>query len=97
MNGNFPIFVNDPDSTLYPSAKEFPKLRFLEYGRCTGTTCFLYNISKGDQVEVLIDLNENGVFDLGTSDRLLVDSKPAGTHCLAWDDLDGLGDVVLAG
>ena len=27
----------------------------------------------------------------------MVDNKPAGTHCLAWDDLDGLGDLVVNG
>jgi hypothetical protein len=97
VNGNFPIFVSEPDSIIYQSAKEKPKLTFLEYDRCSGSTCFLYNISKGGQIEILLDLNENGVFDPGTSDRILVDSKPAGTHCLAWDDLDGLGDLVLVG
>jgi len=95
--GEFPIFFNDPDPNIYPSASRIPELRFLEYDRCSGSTCFLYSITKGGQIEVLIDLNENGVFDPGTSDRLLVDNQPAGTHCLAWDDLDGLGGLVAAG
>ncbi|KAA3642577.1 MAG: T9SS C-terminal target domain-containing protein [Bacteroidetes bacterium] len=97
VDGEFPIFVNNPDTNIYPSAGELPRLNFLEYDRCSGSTCFLYNITKGGQVEILIDMNENGTFDPGTSDRLLVDNKPAGTHCLAWDDLDGLGDLVVAG
>ncbi|MEQ8908791.1 MAG: hypothetical protein RIC95_06340 [Vicingaceae bacterium] len=95
--GEFPIFVSPPDTVEYPSASDLPELTFLEYDRCSGSTCFLYNISKGGQVEILIDLNENGTFDPNTSDRLLVDNQPAGTHCLAWDDLDGLGDLVVAG
>lgn len=97
VTGDFPIFWNDPDPSLFPSATVEPDLKLFEYNVCLGSTCFLYETTKSGQIEVLLDFNNNGVFDDNTRDRILVDQKPAGTHCMAWDGLDGLGNPVVLG
>ena len=95
--GEFPIFWNDPDVSLYENAELSPTLTFFDFDRCAGSTCFLYEITKGGQIEVLLDFNQNGVYDPNSEDVLLVDFKPAGLHCLPWNSEDGYGNAVTSG
>ena len=45
----------------------------------------------------MLDFNGNGVYDPNTQDVLLVDNKPAGLHCLPWNEQDGYGNSIVAG
>ena len=84
------IFLNDPDSTQFPTGS---------VGHVTGvvletcgqdTNCIDVTVTKAGQVEITL------VFPNGTS-KTLVQTVTAGSNCIVWDGTNGLGNVVGAG
>ncbi|WP_298116272.1 DUF11 domain-containing protein, partial [Flavobacterium sp.] len=99
LANGFKIFLNLPDSTLYPTAAIPSPPTFLNpaISGC-GPYNIGYNISQPGDVRLVIDLNGVPGFQLGSSDRLIeAFGVLAGNNTLSWDGLDGLGNPVADG
>lgn len=95
ISGEFPIFFNNPDPVLYPSATLIPDASFERYTNAYGVNCFEIYANKAGKVEILIDLfGFDFTYSPLTADVLLSEEVTAGTNCLIWDGLSGLGAVV---
>jgi gliding motility-associated-like protein len=93
------LFLRDPDHTAFPNGL----LQFLNspitLTRCAiDSVCINMNLTKKSDVTILIDRNNNGVYDPGTADRqLFFPSTPQGQNCLCWNAKDGLGNYIPPG
>ncbi|RYZ96773.1 MAG: T9SS type A sorting domain-containing protein [Sphingobacteriaceae bacterium] len=91
------VFLNDPDITVYPSGSILANAITISSTpfNCNSTSVtFNYNLTQGGIVEVLLDFNNNGVFDYNTRDRILAQTLAAGAQSVVWDLKDGLGNTV---
>ncbi|WP_395043054.1 DUF11 domain-containing protein, partial [Flavobacterium sp.] len=98
LNG-FKVFLNIPDSAVYPVASIPSNPSFLNPA-LTGCGPYLvrYNTSENGDVRLFFDLNGTPGFQAGTSDRIIeVYGVTAGNNTISWDGLDGLGNVVPDG
>ncbi|MES2864940.1 MAG: DUF11 domain-containing protein, partial [Bacteroidota bacterium] len=98
LNG-FKVFLNNPDSNLYPIASVPAAPTFLNPAitNC-GPYLIRFNISEAGDVKLFFDLNGVSGYQNGTSDRIIeAFSLPAGNNSISWDGLDGLGNVVNDG
>uniref|UniRef100_UPI003750C44C DUF7507 domain-containing protein n=1 Tax=Flavobacterium sp. TaxID=239 RepID=UPI003750C44C len=98
LNG-FKVFLNNPDSVLYPVSSIPAAPTFLSP---TITLCGPYrvnfNISEPGDVKLFFDLNGVSGFQTGTTDRMLeLTGLFAGNNFIIWDGLDGFGNPVLDG
>ncbi len=104
----YPIYLNDPDATLYPSGT-FGQLisDSIDLVGCVESGLyFKVGTTKVGVVEVLLDQDQTsgiGIYDPGTADRLLsiyVDDQISDQNpneyirYIPWDGLDGLGSAV---
>ena len=107
LSPEFPIFLNDPDHEVYPSAeaygrfikdeiKECPRL----FG-CPGNYYFHVAVEKKGRIEMILDFNKNGKFDPNTRDRVITQLfKPYDNELdplirdIFWDGNDGLGEQI---
>ncbi|MEJ8802336.1 T9SS type A sorting domain-containing protein [Pontibacter sp. H249] len=105
VNSDYPEyfnFVTNPDPEIWPSATA-PTFTVNVQPFCINSTTdrggvtFTGNSSESSTFIVLIDLNNNGVYDPGTADVLLEKTGPAGNKVITWDGLNGLGQVVPKG
>jgi len=102
------LFLNDPDSLVYPSGEygtlnQIPELHVCEE---EGDACILIEATKSGQIEVLVDLDKNSgdfIYDGNTRDVLIsFDIQPALNEtapyqrCIPWDGKDGFGNSVSA-
>ena len=99
INPEYPVFLQNPDSTLWPSGRgpirlvEAPKLIF-----CAGRGYFIrLAVNKGQEAEVLLDLNGVPGYQAGTSDRILLVALQTGVNLIPWDGTDGLGAIYIVG
>lgn len=96
------IFLNTPDSLLYPYPKTTPSLTVsnsqqdLITGCITTGYCINFTTSKPGQAEVKLDLDAVPGFQTGGRDVLVIGNVVPGTNCLQWDGLDGLGDTAFS-
>lgn len=94
------IFLNEPDPVLFPDG-ECGQIIPASTFRCVGDQGFCLDVSvtKPGQVNVIIDFDQNGRFDAGTFDVLLVEEfDQAGlSDCILWDGLRGDGSPVAFG
>ncbi|MFV8360867.1 MBG domain-containing protein, partial [Flavobacterium sp. LS1P3] len=98
LNG-YKVFLNNPDSNLYPVASIPAAPTFLNPAiiNC-GPYLIRFNISEPGDVKLLFNLNGVSGYQAGTSDRILEAlSLPVGDNSISWDGLDGLGNVVNDG
>lgn len=106
------IFLNDPDSSAFPSGNfgvfnltnDLPNVK-----GCGGGAGYDINLSvtREGTIEILLDMDTTtgaGVFDAGTADRLLAyevnalpGESPPFTRSFAWDGLDGFGNPLGTG
>lgn len=99
-----PVFLNNPDESIYPSGiiGTFASSPF--FVSCDGNAAEIYvEVTKRGQVEVLLDFNNSGdnFYTPGTADRVLAFKIEPELGELApflrripWDGKDGLGSPV---
>lgn len=95
----YPVFLNEPDPTAYPTGTP-GSITYLDVAGChaDGNFCIEVNATKVGEINVYIDFNGNGTYDEGTVDRYFpFHNETAGTICVPWDGLDGLGHPIGAG
>lgn len=101
----YPIFLNNPDSLIYPTGR-IPDLTISEVeARDCGEYVVRVEINAAGFVEALLDLNPTGEYEPGTRDVLLnggfvpapVAPAITSTVYIPWDGLDGLGNPVPQG
>ncbi|MEL6865610.1 MAG: hypothetical protein AAFP19_14380 [Bacteroidota bacterium] len=105
----YPVFLNDPDPTVYPSGTFGEMLTdSIELIGCATTGYwFKITVTETGLIEILLDQNQGvgsvGIYTPGTADRLLAldvqdqsnDNTPDTlTRYVPWDGLDGLGNTV---
>ncbi|MDI5951098.1 MBG domain-containing protein [Flavobacterium yafengii] len=98
LNG-FKVFLNNPDSNLYPIASIPAAPTFLNPAiiNC-GPYLVRFNISEAGDVKLFFDLNGVSGYQNGTNDRIIeAYGLPTGDNSVSWDGLDGLGNVVNDG
>lgn len=94
------IFLSEPDPAVYPNG-ECGELSVAPFFTCTGpgTYCLEVDVTRPGQVEVVIDINQNNVYDSGIDRRILhrfAEGEPL-SACLDWDGLLGDGTPIDAG
>jgi gliding motility-associated-like protein len=93
----YKIFLNDPDSIVYPSGNLGMFTAPISFTGCPGTHCINVSTNKSGAIQLLIDLNGIPGYQIGTADLLIVQNVNAGTTCIPWNGLNGLGQVVANG
>ncbi len=93
----YKIFLNDPDSIVYPSGILGGFTAPLSFSGCPGNHCINVSTSKSGAIQLLIDLNGIPGYQIGTADILIVQNVSAGLSCIPWNGIDGLGNPVAAG
>ncbi|MDQ3016879.1 MAG: hypothetical protein M3R25_09220, partial [Bacteroidota bacterium] len=94
------VFLNDPDITLYPSSLSQCGAVTLLNVSCEAPDSFCINVgvTRPGQVDIILDFNQNGVFDMNSQDVLIVDIFPvADTACFPWNGLKGDGTPIAFG
>ncbi|MGH1436798.1 MAG: T9SS type A sorting domain-containing protein [Lewinella sp.] len=94
------VFLAPPDPAVFPDG-ECGELTVAPFFNCAGSEayCLDVTVTQPGQVEVILDINENGVFDIDIDRRLLhrfLPGQPLST-CLSWDGLLGDGTPVDPG
>lgn len=98
----YKIFLNDPDSSLYPTQKVHSGIvgNAEIITDCTGFTDIKLKVSKDGTVEILIDINPKPGADQEDI-KYVVDVKanPGGDgyNHIYWNGLDGVGNPVING
>ncbi len=95
----YPIFLNDPDISEFPSGISGSIVEPVTLEQCgagVGIWCINIHVDKDAVAEILLDFNQNGVFDAG-SDVMMIENLSAGRNCIEWDGTDGGGTPLLDG
>ncbi|MEZ5039122.1 MAG: hypothetical protein R2828_04495 [Saprospiraceae bacterium] len=98
------IFLNEPDIFLFPDGV-CGELSVSTNFLCGDTEgyCIPVDVTRPGQVEVILDFNQNGVYDPELGDVILIHDFEEGddfSTCIPWDGLKGdgtpagLGDIV---
>ncbi len=96
------IFLNEPDTVIYPYPKTTPSIQLANSGSVLVTGCITtgycinVNTSKPGQTEIKLDLDAVPGFQAGGRDVLVYGIVGIGDNCVPWDGLDGLGDTALS-
>ncbi len=94
------IFLNDPDNTEFPSSiNQCGDVALLGVD-CISPDSFCINVgvTKPGQVEVIMDFNNNGIYDPDTTDVILaMYFQTADTVCIPWNGLKGDGTPIAFG
>ncbi|MEO6132136.1 MAG: T9SS type A sorting domain-containing protein [Saprospiraceae bacterium] len=99
-NADYMAFLSEPDPILYPSSLSQCGSVSLLSVSCVaaGSYCINVGVTKPGQVEVILDFNNNGLFDPNTQDVLLAMIYPVpDTACIPWNGLKGDGSQIAFG
>ena len=86
----YKIFLNDPDSTQFPTGSVGHVTSLVLQTCGQDTNCIEITVTKSGQVEIVL------VFPTGPNITIVQDVN-AGTNCVAWNGLDGNGLLVPTG
>ncbi|MGB4846939.1 MAG: hypothetical protein WBP41_03425, partial [Saprospiraceae bacterium] len=99
-NADHQTFLNDPDNILFPSSISQCGSVSLQSVSCQSPNSYCINVgvTKPGQVEVILDFNQNGIYDLNSQDVLIaMFYVTADTVCIPWNGLKGDGSMILFG
>ena len=88
----FPIFLNDPDSSEFPSGAIGVVSTPLGINDLASLDITV-NVTQPGQVELILDFDDDGGFTPGR-DRVFFQDVSAGDNAIAWDGLDGAGATI---
>jgi hypothetical protein len=94
------VFLNDPDNTEFPSSLSQCGDVSLLGVDCitTDSFCIKVGVTKPGQVEVILDFNNNGIYDINTTDVILaMFFDVPDTVCIPWNGLKGDGSPIAFG
>lgn len=97
FTNGFKVFLNLPDSTIYPTASIplLPKFINPAISGCGPTYAIRFDVPESGDIKILFNLNGIPGYQPGTSDRILeLFNVAAGYNEAQWDGLDGLGNNV---
>ena len=96
-NADHMVFLNDPDNLEFPSSlSQCGDVALLGVScEIPDSFCINIGVTQAGQVEVILDFNNNGIYDLNTTDVLLVEFfNSADTVCIPWNGLKGDGSQI---
>ena len=96
QNG-FKVFLNQPDSSIYPIASVplLPKFINPAISGCGPMYAIRFDAPESGDIKIFFNLNGVPGYQAGTTDRILeLFNVPAGYNEAQWDGLDGLGNNV---
>ena len=99
-NADHQVFLNDPDNIAFPSSINQCGDVALISVSCVIPDSFCINIgvTQPGQVEVILDFNNNGIYDENSTDVILAYFfTAADTVCIPWDGLKGNGAPIAFG
>ncbi len=79
---DYPIFLNDPDSIIYPSGVVGKINSFSVTGCNASDLCINVDATQARQVEIVMDFQNY-------TDRTMVQTVNKGANCISWDGYDG--------
>ncbi|MBP6385482.1 MAG: DUF11 domain-containing protein, partial [Pseudarcicella sp.] len=96
LANGYKLFLNPPDSTLYPKGTIPGNPKFLDPAMVgCGPYTLNYTLPEAGDVKIYFDLNGTPGYQAGTSDLVLEDfNRPAGVNTINWNGNDGLGSPV---
>jgi hypothetical protein len=86
------IFLNDPDNTEFPSSlDQCGELALIGVDCITADSfCINVGVTKPGQVEIILDFNNNGIYDFDSTDVILaMFFDVPDTVCIPWNGLKG--------
>ncbi|MBI4649375.1 MAG: gliding motility-associated C-terminal domain-containing protein [Bacteroidia bacterium] len=94
----YKVFLNDPDSLCFPSGNIGLFSAPSTFTGCTPEDyCINVSVDNDGIVEVMLNLNGIAEYQANSADVLLIDTIPAGTTCIPWNGINGLGALVPPG
>lgn len=101
-NFQYPLFISDPDPTIWATTTPPSASLLINYQEKTppatgGEATVDLTISLPAVVDVLIDLNENAIYDVGTDVIISEKYDAPGTYQIYWDGEDATGTPVTKG
>ncbi len=95
------IFLNPPDTKIWPFPKVLPSLGNINSASVDLITgcisigyCVNITATKKGEVTVVLDLDGTPGYQAGGRDRQIISLLDAGKNCVPWDGFDGLGDTA---
>jgi hypothetical protein len=101
--GDFPefkIFLNDPDSLIYPTGAFGKVCDVQTNSKCDGSVDFLIKVNKPGKVELNIDIDPQGINngeDVTLNADVIGSSGCSIWDTIKWNGLDGLGQLLING
>jgi hypothetical protein len=87
-NPQYAIFVNDPDSTIFPTGS-VGTIKSITLSECgSSSNCIMVDVTQAGYVDLTL------TFSNGTSVQLATTNVVAGENCISWNGLDGNGNTV---
>ncbi len=94
------VFLSEPDPILFPDG-ECGDITVAPYFQCVGENayCLDVSVSEPGQLELVIDVNDNNIYDEGIDRRLFHRFNPGQSldQCMYWDGFLGDGTTVGPG
>ena len=99
LNRKNKIFLNTPDSTIFPARGLTRSVSPAFIQKCSDTVqCIIVDLNRASSATVFLEINGIPGFQESSSDRLI--SAPnlnKGVNCIPWDGTDGLGNPLTNG
>lgn len=97
VGNEYKLFMNNPDILAYPTGDATPPV--LTMGSlsvaCGATSIpITFNLSRAGKIDIILDFNNNGVYDAGTTDVQLAANGTVGSNTITWNMKDGQGNTV---
>ena len=98
-NFQYPLFINDPDPSIWastdvPTATVGVEYRPAPSGEKGGEAVITVVIDLPGILDILIDLNENGIYDPLTDIIISQNFPNPGAYTITWDGRDASGKIV---
>jgi len=89
----YKIFLNDPDTLIYPTGTLGEVSNLLIVWNCNGTATISFNATLAGTMDILLDINP--LSGVQPEDVLISHISSVGPNVILWDGLNGLGEPVL--